>query len=319
MNTCRASSPERSADRRTRRLRGVRRVVHTTMMCVVVIGGAVHVFGDEAAAAEPKSPCGPEALAGPSEMGARYVSRIIHGESEKVCRDYAAWHASQSYETYWKCALRLPTGPGFDRAARVPLAVAESASLVEQATDFLGATAGTLENRLHVDTDRARRDGVVNERRRLILQQRDEWPSGDRVDAFRLSTPLDVNNDGQIDSVVFWTDPDRRCGGDSDVVPGMQMQSRHLLVLDQSGKVDYARSRDAMGVRLTRDGVLLSNWFSAFAYEGETYVDAVVDREALRENLGAIARVDPRSAVLGLVRTRGSESELVCAIAVSGE
>jgi hypothetical protein len=215
---------------------------------------------------------------------------------------------------------------GFEKLARVPLTRTEIEHVFASAEGLLRFGDPEFyekhERDAHTRTHPARAAAMYAD------DQEERLAGGWPPFAYRFDPQIDIDNDGEPDSVVAWKQPGVTCGAVKRVYP--ERFTTHLLLLDDEGAVDVTRTRrifghpmgsileytDPSGHRQLLD---LSNRFRAigdmqgtFSYRGKFYLDTFYASTGDLEN----NRVDEPyiTDTLAVLLRSGGKTSLQCEI-----
>jgi hypothetical protein len=257
----------------------------------------------------------------------RYEFTLQKGQGVPVCEAYVLRLRATRFARPPFCDRpENDSVPGCAQLARVPLTRTEIETVFAATEGLLRFGDPELyekhERDAHARTHPARAAALYAD------DQEERLAGGWPPLAYRFDPQVDIDNDGEPDAVIAWKQPGVTCGAVKRVYP--ERFSTHLLLLDDKGALDVARTRrifghpmgrileytDKSGHRQVLD---LSNRFrgigdmqGTFLYRGKFYIDTFYASTGDLEN----KRVDEPyiTDTLAVLLRSGGKTSLQCEI-----
>jgi uncharacterized protein YecT (DUF1311 family) len=246
--------------------------------------------------------------------------RLMRGRGTDVCEAYMAMLRGTYFKRPPYCDRPEPTDvPGFTPLERVALDANSVLAIAAVEQQFMSGEMDLGVYRTTPDADGA-----------SVAKQFSSFPEDPSPSQF--ATPVDIDNDGLADRVVYWPEHRAKCG---DIFPmtvaGRSfVASRRAFALDLQGRLDVLRTRELFGhpypyvvsIRDETSGVLRARviqkfrpmtWMFTFTkYRGTFYFDGRMDEWGDFEN----SRREDRALldIIGVYERRNSKTVQHCEI-----
>jgi hypothetical protein len=250
------------------------------------------------------------------------------GTGVDVCEAYVTRLNESEFTTFPYCDRPEDDRvPGFERLNRVPLAADEIVGLFPQANGLI--VYGDVQHYSRVDARRSERGlPPVDDARSYASDNQARVDAGVLPLSYRFEPRVDIDNDGHAEDVVVWKQFSWPCGAINGRNPRPERATTHLLVLDDSGRLDEERTRAIFGhprgdiltytddagrprtLDLSHFFRTVGNTYGVFSFRGETYFDTFY------ASLGDLRneRISQPDIVntLAVMQRDGNQTALIC-------
>jgi hypothetical protein len=251
------------------------------------------------------------------------------GTGVEVCEAYLKRLNEAEFTTFPYCDRPEDDRvAGFEKLNRVPLTVDEAVRLFPEADGLI--TYGDVQHHSQVDARRSERGlpPADNGARSYASDNQARVDQGVLPLSYRFEPRVDIDNDGHAEDVVVWKQFSWPCGAINGRNPRPQRGTTHLLVLDDSGRLDEERTRAIFGhprgdiLTYTHDAGrtrtldlsshfrTVGNTYGVLSFRGETYFDTFYGSlgDLRNERVGQPGIVN----TLAVLQRSGDQAALVC-------
>jgi hypothetical protein len=253
--------------------------------------------------------------------------RLTKGHGVPVCEAYLQRLNVTTFEQIPQCGRpENDSVPGFRLLHRDTPAKDELARLAQHVTNFMvGQKQDSLDT--YLDKQGHRKTSATDYERQVRNPDLRVW---------RYDPPVDIDNDGQPDSVLMWQGPGasdycQTCGSSQAGRPDpFVVQQRPFILRPASDWIDEDRTRAIFGrPHAPKFDDFLGPSISIFEYRGRVYFDSFFD--PLRGDFEGNLRASDRGAqvtvagnvalldILGVFERRGNVTGQICEYAVTSE